>query len=56
MYEQLTCSDAEKVTIDVDNGGFKVKGSEISVEFQKLTKQTAIDDDDMDMMADDETI
>jgi hypothetical protein len=31
MYEQLTCSDAEKVTIDVDNGGFKVKGSEISV-------------------------
>ena len=69
ICDQLIYPDAEKMTINVDNGGFKVKGSEISVmpqhvkeaqqiynEFQKLIKQTAIDDDDMDMMADDETI
>jgi hypothetical protein len=29
MWDQLTCSDADKVTIDVDNGGFKVKGTKI---------------------------
>jgi hypothetical protein len=68
ICDQLIYPDAEKMTINVDNGGFKVKGTKILVmpqhvkavqqicnKFQKLTKQTAMDDDDVDMVADDET-